>query len=330
MSQEADIFPRLIEKHQRFETLFSAARKERTFPAASYALDNSPTFLGAYGRYDYTDGSPASNADTLFDLASLTKVICTTCVSMRLWERHKLPLDAPVANWLPSFTSSEKQAITIADLLLHRSGLPPVIDPNRAREELFECPVSASKETVYSDVGFLVLQEILERVGEATLDELFDREVVAPLELSDICFCPPWPARSRCAPTLDSLQGEVHDPLARALGGVCAHAGLFGSAKSLAKWAEGLLAGQLVKPSTLALWSRRFDESSTRALGWDTYGHPNGMFGHMGYTGTSIWLELEPQWFALLLTNRTYPSDSSTAIREFRPKFLDLAMSAGL
>ena len=297
--------------------------------------------LRGYGRLDYAPASEPVTDATLYDLASLTKVIGTTTAVMLLVDEGSVDLDAPVGDYLPEWAEGWKAAVTVRQLLLHRAGLPPFrpfwqeIEGEEAyRRAIAELPAEypPGSRTVYSDIGFITLGLMVHQVSGQTLDRFLATRVFAPLEMRDTRF---RPGPDRVAPTeVDTdyrqrhLQGEVHDENAYAMGGVAGHAGLFSSARDLAVFG-GLLAGggegrprgggasvRLIQPSTFDEFTTRHDPSASRALGWDTpsgrssagrYMGP-GAFGHTGFTGTSVWVDRDRDLFVVLLTNRVNPT----------------------
>jgi CubicO group peptidase (beta-lactamase class C family) len=334
-------------------------------------------------------GQGALNSSTLFDLASLTKVIATTPMAMLLYERGLLDLDAPVSAIVPEFIQDaakdpRRQEVTLGMLLSHSSGLPAyekLYLRARTRAELlqaaFTTPLAADPSTraEYSDIGFMILGTALERLADESLDRFCQREIFAPLSMTNTTFNPPLEIRAKIPPTADErdescgsdtpvrqlpkaddqsggsprstfrqeiIQGEVQDENASILGGVAAHAGLFSTAEDLAKFAQTMLnpGRPIFRPETIALFTRREPASpaTSRALGWDTpstpsqsgkYFSPNS-FGHLGYTGTSLWIDPARQLSITLLTNRTWPDCSNQAIKQVRPKFHDAVIEAFL
>jgi CubicO group peptidase (beta-lactamase class C family) len=284
-------------------------------------------------------------ADTVFDLASLTKPVATATAVLLLVDRGQLALDAPAARYLPAFASGGRQGITVEMLLRHRSGL--IADnaladyadgPEAAWERLLALEPRHEPGTtfVYSDVGYLVLGRLVEEVSGRSLDRFVREEVLTPLGMEDAGFRPPEALRSRCAPTERRdgrlLRGEVHDPRAAALGGVAGHAGLFATADDLARWCrmvlgEGELDGRriLSRRSARALLTPDAlpDGSGARTLGLDAdpgtsargSRFPAGAsFGHTGFTGTSLWLDPESGGFVVALSSRLHPDGDGTAV----------------
>lgn len=321
--------------------LFQSAIADRVFPGAVWAVGGSDWLeQGHAGRFTYEPDSPEVDQATLWDLASLTKVMATTSLAMVAWERGGLDLNRAASDYWPSFRHRQ---ITILQLLIHRSGLPPYLEMSRdcrtaeegeAKLLAAEVRPAVPPRMIYSCVGFLVMRRVLESVFDQPFDEAVNEHVLAPLGLNETGFHPA--EKERCAPTTDSpawrgegwIQGEVHDPTAYILGGVSGNAGLFGSLKDAARWAQVILRGGegWLRPETIQKWTRRQDGLSTRALGFDT-GVPRTpqwsrrSFGHTGYTGTTIWIDPDAGLFAVLLSNRVHPDDSSKAILDFRATY---------
>jgi CubicO group peptidase (beta-lactamase class C family) len=332
---------------------------QRAFPAASTAITyhGKLVALKAFGQFTYEPNSPEVNPHTIFDLASVSKVVATTTMAMILYEHGFLDLEAPVIGIVPEFSSSDRrrQEITFRMLLAHSSGLPAhdrFYLRAKTREELLQAalntPLACDPETKaeYSDVGFIVLGVALERLADATLDEFCHAEF-AKVGMSNTGFNPPASVRDSIAPTANDttfrkrvIQGEVYDENACVLGGVASHAGLFAPASDIATFAHVLLQGgpPLVRPETLKLFTLRqtTPAGTSRALGWDTPSSPSqsgkyfssSSYGHLGYTGTSLWIDPERQLSVTLLTNRTWPDSSNRAIKEIRPKFHDAVIEA--
>jgi serine-type D-Ala-D-Ala carboxypeptidase len=300
---------------------------------------------------------------TLFDLASLTKVVATTTMAMILYERGLLELDAPIVGIVPEFSAdsssqidSRRREVTCRMLLAHSSGLPAyekLFLKANCRDELLRAAFAMSlcadpgTRAEYSDIGFFVLGAALERLAEEPLDQFCQREIFGPLGMTHTTFNPPAGMHVLIPPTVDDrtfrnriIQGEVQDENAFVLGGVAPHAGLFSTAEDLARFAHALLGGgrPILRPETVALFTRResMPAGTNRALGWDTpssvsqsgkYFGPLS-FGHLGYTGTSLWIDPERQLSITLLTNRTWPDCSNWAIKQVRPKFHDAVIES--
>lgn len=296
-------------------------------------------------------------ADTLFDLASLTKPVATATAIVQLADRGRLDLGSPVARYLPGFGVAGKERVTVEDLLLHRSGLVadnPLADfadgPAAAWERILalslEGPPGAA--FVYSDVGYIVLGELVRAVDGRALDAYAREEIFAPLGMAATTFRPGAAARARCAPTERDgehfLRGIVHDPRARALGGVAGHAGLFSTAADLARWCRMILGGgeldgvrvlsrAAVEGMTRPRWLG--DGSGGRSLGFDVdtrfSAAPRGTrfprgasFGHTGFTGTSLWLDPDSGGYVIVLASRLHPAGAGSAA-ELRRAVADAA-----
>ena len=283
--------------------------------------------------------------DTIFDLASLTKVVATTPAAMMLVERGQLDLERPVQSYLPEFSGGGKEKITLRHLLLHTSGLRPGIDTRgewagqgtamerACREQVVSPPGETFR---YSDINFIVLGALVQRIAGAPLEEFVAREIWAPLGMVDTEYLPSAATKPRIAPTEviqgAGLRGVVHDPTARKMGGVAGHAGVFSTAADLARYARMLLnQGELdgvriFKPETVRLMTTvQTPDGMTarRGLGWDVdspYSGPRGRlfpvgsFGHTGWTGTSLWLDPWSKTFVIFLSNRNHPDENGSVV----------------
>ncbi len=357
---------------QRFaaaHAVLEQAVANRAFPGAAYGilLDGKVVALDAVGRFTYDAASPAVTASTIFDLASLTKVIVTTALAMLLYDRRILSLDALLGDILSGFVigmepGSRKRHVTLRMLLAHSSGLPGYArlfeehhSPEAMLRAVLRLPLEAAPGTraEYSDIGFILLGKALEILSGNLLSRLFHREIASPLGLETATFCPAPHLRIQIPPTEDDtafrhriIQGEVQDENCHALGGVAGHAGLFANSLDVLRFAaciltEGRTADgkELFQPETIHLFASRQTEpaGTSRALGWDTPTPPSssGKFfsaasiGHLGYAGTSLWIDPARSLAVVLLTNRTWPDRSNNAIKEVRPAFHD-AIAAGL
>ncbi len=344
-------------------TILQEAIAQRAFPAASVAITEKDRLIAlkALGHFTYEVDSSAVVTTTLFDLASLTKVVATTPMAMLLYQRGLLDLDAPVAAILPEFTRDaekdpRRHEVTIRMLLAHSSGLPAyekLFLKAQTRDELlhaaFTMPLSADpgSRAEYSDIGFILLGVALERLADESLDRFCQREIFASLGMVNTAFNPPKEVRAQIPPTADDrifrhriIQGEVQDENASVLGGVAGQAGVFSNAADLARFAHAMLypENSVLRLETIALFTRRESApaGTSRALGWDT---PSGAsqsgkyfgpasFGHLGYTGTSLWIDPDRKLSITLLTNRTWPDCSNQAIKQIRPIFHDAVIEA--
>jgi CubicO group peptidase (beta-lactamase class C family) len=345
----------------RLDSIVLAGLEQGAAPGAALAVGRFGRLvhLKAYGAIDYTEGSPAVDPTTLFDLASLTKVVATTTAAMILEEEGKLDLSRTVQSYLPEFSAPDKAPITVRMLLTHRGGLEafaPLWKQWRGRTD-YLAQINArplanppGTKVIYSDWDFVLMGMIIERITGTTLDAFTGARLFGPLGMSSTRYAPDTSdaalMRHVALTALDTLRGQihgtVHDPNAWALGGVAGHAGLFGSARDLAVFVQMLLNGgtyagtRIVKPTTIARWTSAQDVASSRALGWDTpsavssagrYFSPRS-FGHTGYTGTSIWVDPERGLFVVLLTNRVNPRGEATRHVQLRRDVADAVQSA--
>ena len=303
------------------------------FPGASVVVGRrgAAVWSKGYGRLSWSERAALVSADsTVYDLASLTKVVATTAAAMVLYDRGRLSLDAPVHRYLPTFVGRGRERVTVRDLLTHRSGLPAGRDlwrvagtPSEARRQVLRTGLvrAPGRRAEYSDVGADVLGFVVEAAAGEPLDRFVRRTVYAPLGMHDTGFRPPLAWRARTAPTEVTpprgrpLRGEVHDENAHALGGVAGHAGLFGTAADLAVLAQTLLNGgefhgvRVFSDSAVRLFTT--DAGGWRGLGWQTCQGSGSCglqlsaraYGHTGFTGTSLWIDPERELFVIVLTN---------------------------
>jgi CubicO group peptidase (beta-lactamase class C family) len=358
-----DAFDRQDEVLEFAFSILQEAIDQRAFPGAAVAVTHHGQLvaLKALGRFTYELNSPTVTPTTLFDLASVTKVVATTAMAMILYERGLLDLDIPVTAITPEFAlaagkDSRRRNVTLRMLLAHSSGLPAyekLFLKSHTRDELlhaaFITPLAADPGTraEYSDIGFIILGTALERLADEPLDRFCQREIFAPLSMANTTFNPPPKIRATIPPTADDqtfrhrvIQGEVQDENASVLGGTAPHAGLFAPAVDLARFSQCMLDGgrPVLRPENVALFTRRecVPVGTSHTLGWDTPSAPSqsgryfseNSFGHLGYTGTSLWIDPDRQLSITLLTNRTWPDCSNVAIKRVRPRFHDAVLEA--
>lgn len=345
----------------QLDSIMTAAIADHASPGITVAIGHHGriVYTHGWGHTDWAAGAPAANDSTIYDMASLTKVIATTTISMMMEEENKLDLDRTVVSYLPEFNAPDKAPITIRMLLLHTSGMRQnqfLYRDIKGRDAYLQAinakPVVTAPGTVYtySDWNMIVLQLVLERITGKTLDALAAERIFGPLGMHDTMFNPPESLKPRIAPTEiqefrgGQLWGVVHDENAWALGGVAGHAGLFSSARDLAVFTQMLLNGgeyggvRILRPETIARWTARQTKDESRALGWDTPSSPSSAgryfsmrsFGHTGYTGTSIWADPEKQLFVVLLTNRVDPSRDNPKVGPLRRVVADAVQRAVL
>lgn len=350
-------FHRQERQFARAFALIRDAIAQAAFPGAALAITHRAALVASqgFGRFTYQDDAPQVQPDTIFDLASVSKVVATTAVAMLLYDRGKLPLEEPVAATLPEFVTlapkhqkARREAVTVRMLLAHSSGLPAyekLFEFAATREDLIHAAMTThlvaapGEHAVYSDIGFILLGELLAKKSGLALNLFARQEIFAPLAMRRTGFKPPQEWLERIPPTEDDqrfrrrvVQGEVNDENAYVMGGVAGHAGVFAPATDIARFAECILrrGWPIIQPETVKLFTHReaSPAGTTRALGWDTPSWPESSagrlfsrasVGHLGFTGTSLWIDPGRNLSVTLLTNRTWPNRSSQLIREVRP-----------
>ena len=352
----------------RFQQVVDYLRSQvdSAFPGAVVAVGyhDSVVLMAAVGHYGANDPTPVTT-ETIYDLASLTKVIGLTTATMMLVDEGKLDLDAPVQRYVPAFQGVNKSQVTMKNLLTHSSGMPAwraLYAEAKTREEALALVDTTAllrqpgDTFIYSDLGAMTLAQAVEAITGERLDHFLATNMFEPLGMTSTRYLPPGDWRSRIAPTENDtvfrhrlLRGEVHDENAGRLGGVSGHAGLFSNAPDLAKFAQWLLdtraarlppSAALRRPSPPVVQQfttrQNIPPGSSRALGWDTPSEhssagtkmgPNA-FGHTGFTGTSIWFDPDRDLFIILLTNRVNPTRANTKILQVRPRVADLVNDA--
>ena len=334
--------------------LLDRARADSAFPGAFAVIGNRDSVLASYGAgsLDWKP-SPVPDENTLWDMASLTKVVGMTTAIMQLTETGKVDLDAPVQRYVAEFRGPNKDRVTVRQLLTHSSGLPgwrPLYKETTSPEAARALAVATLLDTlpgvrmVYSDLGAIVLGQLIERVSGERLDAYLTRHVFTPLGMTSTQYRPAASLLPRIAPTeydpwrQRHLRGEVHDENAFSLGGVSGHAGLFSTGHDVARLTRMYLNGgtldgvRIVRAETIRQFTTVQDSAfSNRALGWET---PNGAnsagrlmkrpaFGHTGFTGTSIWIDPSRDLFVVLLTNRVNPTRQNLRIGGVRTALAD-------
>jgi CubicO group peptidase (beta-lactamase class C family) len=348
----------------RLDSVMAAALNDGLAPGGVLAVGRHGRLvhMKSYGFTDYGPSGTPTNTSTIYDVASLTKVVVTTTAAMILEEQGRLDLDEPVSTYLPEFVDGEaaKASITVRMLLTHRGGLEayaPLYKEFRGRdqylEQIAQRPLKAppGKETIYSDWDMVILQLIIEEITGQPLDVFAAERIFHPLGLRETMFNPDTTnlaLRRRIAPTaVDSMRrgllwGVVHDGNAWAMGGVSGHAGLFSSARDLAVFAQMMLNGgtydgvRLLRPATIARWTTAQGAGSSRALGWDTpanessagdYFSPRS-FGHTGFTGPYMWIDPERGLFVVLVTNRVNSRGTSNLHTPVRRAISDVVQAS--
>jgi len=322
------------------------------FPCAVAEVGRSSGAIwsDAAGQLTYARGALKASVDTIFDLASLTKVLCTTTVALVQVHEQRFSVDTRVADVMHEWAGDDRHDVTARDLLEHCSGLPehrPYYRTLAGRSAFARAictePLAYAPRTqsMYSDPGFMLLGFLLENTGAASLDVQFDTWKVNARIEGPLRFSPPVEWRGHTAPTEDDpwrervLIGEVHDENAAALGGVAAHAGLFGTAAATGACARWWLSILREWDEAAMFVQRTSVPGSSRALGWDTMvptsscgtGLSPRAIGHTGFTGTSLWLDPAQDLYAVLLTNRVHPTRHHDGIQAVRRAFHDAVVT---
>ncbi len=366
ISYHSDLPPRYDEK--RFYSLDSIINKSITdsaFPGAVILVqkDGKIIYDKAYGYYTYDTASGKVSVNTLYDLASLTKVIATTTATMICYDRGLFNLDDKVSNYLPQFGVKGKENVTIRNLLVHDSGLRPDIPSYKAfdsvkkkeqgvMEEIFNDTLiyPTGTEMVYSDLNFILMGKIIEKVTGMILDKFCNANIFEPLGMKNTMFNPPKSLINRIAPTENDdywrhrqIRGTVHDETSQLLNGVAGHAGLFSTTGDIAKLLQMLLqkgvykGKRYIEASTVEMFVKQQSDLSSRALGWDIKSpehsssgdfFSSNSYGHTGFTGTSVWTDPVRNLFVVFLTNRVHPTRNNSKIREVRPKVHNAVIKA--
>src|ERR1051326_1798521 len=335
------------QKLSEMDTAIERAIAENKCPGGVLWVEHrGASYRKAYGHRAFVPTAERMTEDTIFDAASLTKVVACTPAIMLLVERGQIKLDAPVCSYIPEFKGEGKETVTVRQLMTHTSGLRPDIETKTdwtgqsaaiqkaCEEKLQTKPGTAFR---YSDINYFLLGEIAQRASKMPLEQFVQRNIYRPLKMSDSGYLPPQSKLSRIAPTEvvngKPCRGIVHDPTARHMGGVAGHAGLFFTASDLARYARmllnyGTLHGvRIFKPETVKLMTSVQSPEGViarRGLGWDIdspYNGPRGKifplgsYGHTGWTGTSIWIYPFSQSFVILLSNRNHPDESGNVTR---------------
>ena len=348
-----------LQKIRAIGAAITEARAEKRLPGGVLWLErNGVHFTKAYGHSQLQPIHTLARHDTIYDVASLTKVVATTPAILLLHQRGRLSIEDTVKKFIPEFTGDGREAVTVRHLLTHTSGLRPDISVNGwnghaeciakcVSEKLRTPPGTAFK---YSDINFQLLDEILRRITHQRIDVFCEKEIFGPLKMTDTGYNPPTVKHARVAPTTvtdgQALRGIVHDPRARKTAGIAGHAGLFTTAPDLAKYARCLLNGgaPIFTPETVKLMTTAQTPATLtlqRGLGWDMtsgYSSPRGekdgtqfspgSFGHTGFTGPSIWIDPHSRTFIIFLCNRVHPTEKGPSVIPLRRKIGSLAAEA--
>ncbi|MEK6651187.1 MAG: serine hydrolase, partial [Bacteroidota bacterium] len=335
--------------------VMARAVRDSAFPGGVVlaARNGMVIYHKAFGGMDYGTYPAAVQTSTIYDLASVTKVISTTSAVMRLVDEGRFSLDDPVAKYVPAFGQNGKDRITLYNLMVHNSGLPGwrrffefCDSPSCVRDSVFATPLvyRTGDSTLYSDLGLITIQAVIEKVAGTTLDRLVDSVFFRSLGMRTTMYNPPATLLERIAPTeVDSywkktgeaVRGRVHDENAATLGGVSGHAGLFSTASDLAIMMQMLLNGgtyggtRYIQETTVRRFTTRQSDQSSRGIGWDTKSSDRSFSGrwtsmktflHTGFTGTSVVGDPDHGIVVVLLTNRVHPTRANGKIAQVRPK----------
>lgn len=349
--------------HNRLKNIDSLINRlilEECFPGAVIAVgrNNVLAFLQSYGYASLYPAKEKMTIDKVFDLASLTKVVCTTSMVMKAVEDGLIRLDDPISYFIPTFSGEKKDKVTIWHLLTHTSGLPPHVplySVLSSKEDVIDyisklkLEYTPGTKVVYSDLGFILLGTIIEKTFDTTLDVISQEKIFIPLGMNDTMFNPKGKLKERAVTTeycklrKRFLKGEVHDENSWFMGGVAGHAGLFSTAFDLSIFAQMLLNGgvydnkRIFSKTTIEEFTRiqTGHLNKNRALGWTIKGRQcscgdlmsSKAFGHTGFTGTSIWIDPTYNMFIILLTNRVHPTRENECILRARPLIHNYIMS---
>ncbi len=342
---------------ENIEKLINYAVKNCVFPGGSALISYSDNLIynKGFGSFSYENNSKKVNENTIYDLASLTKVIAAATAVMILKDKGEIDIEKNVNYYIPEYKGEYKDLVKVRHLLNHSSGLPPwkplfesSSDKQSLLENLYQIALEANPgvKCDYSDLGYILLGEIIERITSAGFDKFCSDMIYKPLDMENTFFCPPEDMREKIPPTEDCkfrgrvIQGEVHDENAYVMGGISGHAGLFSNSSDIANFCQMIMNGgdykgiNLIHPDTVKEFTARTTDipDCKWALGWrmfmgegDVIGSyfSENSFGHLGYTGTSMWIDPLNELFIILLTNRVHPTRENNKITEFRPNFHD-------
>ena len=325
------------------DSIVQEAIRDEQIPGAVVLIghDGQVIYRKAFGERALEPRREPMSVDTIFDIASLTKVVATSIAVTQLVQQGQVRVNEPVAKYLPEFAENGKEEITVRELLTHHSGLPKDLDlsqPWEGRETALHMAYSVKpifapgSQFLYSDVNFIVLGALVERVSGMSLDEYCRKNIFLPLNMPHTRFLPPAAWLPKIAPTQfdehdKMLRGVVHDPTARRMGGVAGHAGVFSTADDLAKFAQALLSGSTILSPLMIekMTTPQQPPTSTvlRGFGWDLDSPfssnrgdllPVGSFGHTGFTGTSLWIDPTTRTYIIILTNAVHPRGKGSAV----------------
>lgn len=333
------------------DSTVNAAIKKEFFPGATVLIgnENGVLYKNAYGNYTYDKCSPKVENSTMYDLASVTKAFGTTFCVMKLVDEGKLDINKTVASYLPEFSVNGKENIKVVDLLIHESGLQAYYSPQKGESKThivdtiksLNLSYETGLKTVYSCLNLISTMFVIESIIDEPMYKFYTDNFTTPLKMERTMFTPNDEMKKFCAPTTSDPQGVVHDPLARGLEGLSGNAGLFSTTEDLSKLCQLLLnkgvydGKRYLSEEVIDNFTKRYSPQSTRAIGFDTRSEDGpstsgqyfniGSYGHLGYTGTSVWIDPVRKIYVIFLTNRVYPDDKSH-VNTTRSKVHDAAI----
>ncbi len=313
------------------------AIEDHIFPGVAIIVGNDHEVLykNAWGHFTYDPDSPETTTECLFDMASVTKVVATTSVIMKLVDEGKIDIYEKVSKYIPEFAANGKEDVLVLNLLLHDSGLPAYYSPKKdeTKKEIFDKIFSFKKfyetgsKTLYSCLNFVTLMKVSEAVTGKPMYEYYKENITGPLGMKNTMFTPPEELKDKIVPTMPEIHGFVHDPLACALGGLSGNAGLFSTVDDLAVFSMMMLnkgeykGKRIISEATIEKFTALYDSTTTRGIGWATNVHhaasagvmfSETAYGHTGFTGTSIWIDPVKKIFTVILSNRVYPDETAS------------------
>ncbi len=321
----------------RVDEVINSAIADSIFPGATILIGNESEIIykNSYGNFTYNPNSPKVKNNSLFDLASVTKAFATTFCVMKLVDDGKLDIYKPVSYYLPEFAANNKGNVKVVDLLIHESGLQPYYTPfqNESRTHILDTikalnlNYETGLETKYSCLNLVTTMMVVESIIGEPMYKFYSANFTKPMEMKRTMFRPNNEIKKECLPTTRNLQGVVHDPLARGLEGLSGNAGLFSTTEDLSKLCELLLNKGVYKgkrylsDEVITEFTKQYSPQSSRAIGFDTRSggskslsgkyFSDGTYGHLGFTGTSIWIDPVRKLYVIFLTNRVYPNEKA-------------------
>ncbi len=321
----------------QIDSVINSAIADSVFPGATILVgsDSEILYKNSYGHFTYSSSSPKVKNNSIFDLASVTKAFATTFCVMKLVDENKLDINKPVSFYLPEFSENKKENVKVVDLLIHESGFQPYYTPSKgeSRNHILETikALNLSYETgfktKYSCLNLVTAMMVVESIINKPMYKFYSDNFTIPMKMERTMFTPRNEIKKECVPTSPSLQGIVHDPLARGLEGLSGNAGLFSTTEDLSKLCELLLnkgvynGKRYLSKEVITNFTTQYSPQSSRAIGFDTRSggskslsgkyFSDGTYGHLGFTGTSIWIDPVRKIYAIFLTNRVYPDEKS-------------------